>query len=41
MTENLHLQEPDQNLNKTQGFRVELQVSGGEGYQVKDKTGQD
>ena len=27
------------NLNKTQGFRVELQVSGGEGYQVRDKTG--
>ena len=26
-------------LNKTQGFRVELQVSGGEGYQVRDMTG--
>ena len=26
------------NVNKTQGFRVELQVSGG-GYQVRDKTG--
>ena len=24
---------------KTQGFRVELQVSGGDGYQVRDMTG--